>query len=152
MLLSIKCGGCSDCGPLRPFEYGIINSLNETLDVEFYGNNESGSIINIYTIKLVPNDTSDLWVTVIDPASSLDFDHFFTNYFEPRSFPFDTDSVIIKSDDVLVSTFRRRNDERNQDYTSIFFGGAFIRSNQASDFYEINPTFFMLDSVNLKLK
>ena len=145
------CGECNDCGPLRPFEYGVINNLNDEVKLEFYGNIESNSEFKKFELVLSPSDTSELWVTILDPVSDSDFSFLFKPILSNSSFHFFADSISVKSRGILISTFRRQKDELEQDFTSIFFGGIYIQSDLETE-YELNPILYPLDSVNLKLK
>lgn len=144
------CGKCDDCGPLGLAKYGLINTLDHELELEFHGTEfwSQNYGFDSFEFNLHPKDTSKIWVLVPDPVGRTAFDYVFTTGNRNDSFPLEADSVLIKIDNNLIKTFRRKSDELEQDHQSIFSWIAFDQL----DNEEHSPLFYKLDSVNLDLK
>ncbi len=144
------CAGCNDCGPIGQAEYGLTNSLNKKLELQFYGTKFSSTdyVLDFLELSLEPKDTSDVWVVLPDPVGYTAFEYVFTSGNTNDYFPLETDSVLVKIDNDLVKVFRRISDELQQDYRSIFYWGAYELADNSVNV----PLFYKLDSVNLNLK
>ena len=76
LFICSRCSVCDDCGDpsANVARYGMINKLDTTLTVIFYG--ESDSLI----ISLLPSDTSATWTRILfpPPGGSSGLDLFYT--------------------------------------------------------------------------
>ena len=160
LLIGAGCGDCLHCGEGSGSisRYSIINALNSPIFLIIYGKNiQTKYIIN-------PMDTTRNWDVVNLPAQLES--KFFTldqnNY--GNSFPYDSDSILVKIDDKVVRRFFENDDHTNPDWedwnTSIYNEASYVvippkelppneSTSGSSD--NVHLFYYSLDSINLNL-
>ncbi|MDE0470373.1 MAG: hypothetical protein OXH57_00400 [Ekhidna sp.] len=111
LLICSKCNECDHCGEggAAIYRYSLVNGLNDKLSVEVYSEEM------ITTFNLNVGDTSKSWDVSVLPVQLNS--RFFTldqNNFG-NSFPYDSDSILVKIDDKVVRSFLESDSD---DYTS----------------------------------
>ena len=123
LLICAECNECDHCneGGSGIYRYSLVNGLNDKLSVEVYGEGL------ITTFNLNVGDTSKSWDVSVLPAQLNS--RFFTldqnNY--GNSFPYDSDSILVKMDDKVARSFLESDDYISQNWaTSIYNEDSYI--------------------------
>ena len=91
---------CDDCGELSERQYGLINNFEKQILLSITGN----SLLGV-TVK--PNDTTQLWSTLIDPRTCCCEDTYFFQNSLNNSFPFNAEQITVFIGAEEIGTFSR---------------------------------------------
>ena len=157
LLICAECNECDHCneGGSGIYRYSLVNGLNDKLSVEVYGEGL------ITTFNLNVGDTSKSWDVSVLPAQlnsgffTLDQNNF------GNSFPYDSDSILVKMDDKVARSFLESDDYISQNWaTSIYNEESYIvvppkklppNESVAGIDTDIFLFYYILDSSNLIL-
>ena len=156
VFIHFQCNDCLHCneGTGSIIRYSVINSLNENISVEVYGEN----INTILTIN--SKDTSRSWDIITLPLE-LESEFYTLDLFnQGNSFPYNSDSILVKVDENVLRTYYRNVDYSNSDWdTSIYIETSYVvvppeelpPNEGTSSIDNVFEYYYLLDSMNLKL-
>lgn len=144
------CDNCLHCneGVGSTARYAVINSLEVNLLVEIHGNNQ---LTNLW---VYPNDTTRSW-EIVTPVAQLESKFFTLDRFDQgKSFPYNSDSILIKFQNVVLNKFYATDDYQTEGWSTSIYNPNNYSMSPSPDSSTDNIYFFYysLDSVNLDLK
>jgi hypothetical protein len=140
------CARCGDRDELVAFNYGILNFLDQKVNVEFWSGEER------HQISLKPLDTVILGRSTLDPEGASVADFFrvlYTSVDIGGNSGLYIDSISVSTDHELLKMYIREEDILSENFLSIFHVGNSVAGETVNN---LPTNLYKLDSVNLCLK